>query len=80
MKTIIFLSISITFALFTTNAFASTKICINGDCYYYSSHWMSDEAWGDAVSDFSNADRIYCNVNCPFVDNLDPIIFTPIIV
>jgi hypothetical protein len=58
---ILFTTISV--LLVSVNAFAAVRVCNGADCYYYYSHWLSDKAWGDEVSDFSNAEKVYCNVN-----------------
>jgi hypothetical protein len=57
------LVLPIFFVLLTCNAFADLAE------YDIVSYWVSDEAWGDEVTDFTNADSVYCNV---VVDGLSP--------
>ena len=56
LTSLIFLSFSV---------IAVSDVCITqGQEYYcYWNHWLSDEGWGQEVSDYSNADRIYCNIS-----------------
>jgi len=61
-KEAIILMICLFTIIFNINAFAAIRICSGADCYVYIDHWLSDEAWGDEVTDFSNADEVYCNV------------------
>ena len=56
-KSALILFTTISFLLVSVNAFAAVKVCNGADCYYYYSHWLSDKAWGDEVSDFSNAEK-----------------------
>ena len=62
-KSALILFTTISFLLISVNAFAVVKVCNGADCYYYYSHWLSDTAWGDEVSDFSKAEKVYCNVS-----------------
>jgi hypothetical protein len=62
-KSALILFTTLSFLLVSVNAFAAVRVCNGADCYYYYSHWLSDKAWGDEVSDFSNAEKVYCNVN-----------------
>lgn len=40
----------------------AVRVCRGADCYTYNSHWLSEEGWGDEVTDLSNAENVYCNV------------------
>ena len=66
-KSALILFTTISLLLVSVNAFAVVKVCNGADCYYYFSHWLSDKAWGDEVSDFSNAEKVYCNVNARLI-------------
>jgi hypothetical protein len=66
-KSALFLFTTILFLLVPVNAFAEINVCVGAGCYRYYNHWMSDEPFGDEVSDFSNAENVYCNVNARLI-------------